>query len=88
MPPKSSAAAPPHVKTMNEQPPTLSINGTPYQGPPGLSLAEVLRHVGIDPAQPGIAVAVDGRVVPRARWTETRMEAPAEIEVLTAAQGG
>ncbi|NMI01938.1 sulfur carrier protein ThiS [Pseudonocardia acidicola] len=36
----------------------------------------------------GVAVAVDGEVVPRADWPATRLEDGARIEVLTAVQGG
>jgi sulfur carrier protein len=36
----------------------------------------------------GVAVAVDGEVVPRAGWADTRLTDGARIEVLTAVQGG
>lgn len=36
----------------------------------------------------GVAVAVDGQVVPRSRWTETRLAEGAQILVIRAAQGG
>ena len=36
----------------------------------------------------GVAVAVDGVVVPRAEWPATALADGARIEVLTAVQGG
>jgi len=36
----------------------------------------------------GIAVAVNGEVVPRSRWEATRLRDDDRVEVLTAAQGG
>ena len=36
----------------------------------------------------GVAVAVDGEVVPRARWDGTVLGEGARVEVLTAVQGG
>lgn len=38
--------------------------------------------------EPGVAVALDGEVVPRARWAETRLADGAQILVIRAAQGG
>ena len=36
----------------------------------------------------GVAVAVDGEVVPKARWAATALHDGARVEVLTAVQGG
>ncbi len=36
----------------------------------------------------GVAVAVDGEVVPRTGWPHTRLTDGARIEVVTAVQGG
>jgi sulfur carrier protein len=36
----------------------------------------------------GVAVAVNGEVVPRADWARTELRAGDRVEVLTAAQGG
>ena len=40
------------------------------------------------PRRRGVAVAVDGEVVPRARWESFALGADARVEVLTAMQGG
>jgi sulfur carrier protein len=36
----------------------------------------------------GVAVAVNGEVVPRSRWAQAALSAGDRVEVLTAAQGG
>lgn len=52
------------------------------------SLIGLLRELGCDPEQPGIAVAMNGEVVPRAEWTGRSIEPGDEIEIVTAVQGG
>ncbi|WP_028244943.1 sulfur carrier protein ThiS [Pseudoclavibacter soli] len=42
----------------------------------------------IDGARLGIALAVDGAVVPRSRWAATPVNEDSEIEIVTAKQGG
>ena len=70
--------------------PTLSlhVNGEPREVPPGLSLRDLLAHLGRDPDLPGVAVAVDDRVVRRALWHETPLADGARVEIITASQGG
>ena len=38
--------------------------------------------------EPGVAVAVDGQVIPRGCWSETALAEGAQILVIRAAQGG
>ncbi len=65
---------------------TVSVNGERCELPAGHRLdALVDRHA---PSRGGVAVAVDGEVVPRACWAETVLAEGAEIEILTAVQGG
>lgn len=66
----------------------ITVNGEPRDVPSGLLLPDLLRRSGLDPAQSGIAVAVNGAVVRRALWDETEVEAGDEFEVITATQGG
>ena len=47
----------------------------------------LLRTLGLVDRR-GIAVAVNGSVVPRAAWSEHRLVAGDEVEVVGAAQGG
>jgi sulfur carrier protein len=51
-------------------------------------VVDVLAELRLDPDARGVAVAVDGAVVPRSRWSQTLLEAGQRVEVLTAAQGG
>ncbi len=36
----------------------------------------------------GVAVAIDGEVVPRSAWTSTRVPDRSRVEIVTAAAGG
>lgn len=67
---------------------TVTVNGEPRPVPDGLSVEALLRHVGRDPAVPGVAVAVGDRVVRRADWPTTLVADGDRVEVITAAQGG
>ncbi|MBO0877402.1 MAG: sulfur carrier protein ThiS [Pseudonocardia sp.] len=62
------------------------INGQPHELPETATVAEALAALAAPPV--GVAVAVDGEVVPRAGWSERRLAPDARIEVLTAVQGG
>jgi sulfur carrier protein len=64
----------------------VTINGTARQVADDSTLASVLAEVGV--ASRGVAVAVDGAVVPRDEWPGTRLRPDAVVEVLTAVQGG
>ena len=66
----------------------VSVNGEARDVPLGLALPDLLRLVGADPEQSGIAVALNGTVVRRADWPGTPVEEGDEIEVITATQGG
>ncbi|MEM1115677.1 MAG: sulfur carrier protein ThiS [Bacteroidota bacterium] len=67
---------------------TLRINGEPREVPSSLTVEALLSHLGRDPAQPGVAVALDERVVRRSAWAETTVDDGARVEIITAAQGG
>ncbi len=67
---------------------TITLNGSPHEVAGELTIDELLRQLGRDPATPGVAVAVGDRVVRRAAWPETRVRAGDRVEVVTAAQGG
>ena len=62
------------------------VNGTEHRFADGVTVRELLADLGYD--RPGIAAAMDGAVVPRARWADTRVPDGAENDVLTAVQGG
>ncbi len=62
------------------------INGAPREFTSGARVLDVLAALGLP--RTGVAVAVDGEVVPRASWAERELTEGARIEVLTAVQGG
>ncbi|MET8204054.1 sulfur carrier protein ThiS [Micromonospora taraxaci] len=64
----------------------LTVNGAGHDVPGGTSVADLVRD--IVPEQRGVAVAVNGEVVPRAGWPATALRDGDRVEVLTAAQGG
>jgi sulfur carrier protein len=66
----------------------ISLNGEASQVPAGETVAGVLESLGVWGDTRGIAVAVDGEVVPRAAWESFVLAADARVEVLTAMQGG
>jgi thiazole synthase len=55
--------------------------------PDGSCLADAARAAGVEGAH-GVAVALDGEVVPRAEWASTPLAEGSKVEVLAAIQGG
>lgn len=57
-----------------------------------VAVRTTLREVVVDPDQTeprrGVAVAVNGSVVPRARLAEVELSEGARVEIVTAVQGG
>ena len=66
----------------------VRINDVEHTLPVGATLVDALRAVGIEPERKGIAVAMNLEVVRRPQWAETVVEAGAEVDVVTATQGG
>ena len=68
--------------------PTLHVNGQTREVPDGLTVRALLEHLGRDPEQTGVAVALGDRVVRRAEWDDTTVSEGDSVEIVTAAQGG
>ena len=66
----------------------VTLNGDAMIVEDGVSVGEMVRALGKDPKGRGVAVAVNGEVVPRGVWFETAVVQGDRIEVLSAAQGG
>jgi sulfur carrier protein len=66
---------------------SIIINGELYEFAAG-SVRDLLELRGIDPARPGVAVAVNDRVVRRGDWSATTLDDGDRIEIITAMQGG
>jgi thiamine biosynthesis protein ThiS len=62
------------------------LNGEPRRVSPGLTLADLLRHLQIDPER--VAVELDRRIVRRTEWASTAVMAGAQIEVVHFVGGG
>lgn len=54
----------------------------------GQTVAAVLERLGLCSDARGVAVAVDGEVVPRSAWKMFTLGEGARVEVLSAMQGG
>jgi sulfur carrier protein len=74
----------------------ILLNGEPRDLPAEATLVEAVEAA-TAPTQPappvetsrnGLAVAVDGEVVPRGEWDRTRLREGQRVEVLHAVQGG
>ncbi len=66
----------------------IVLNGRARELPASPTLAAALAELDVSPDARGVAVAVDGEVIPRARWSELQLDDGARVEVLTAMQGG
>ncbi|MCW2809700.1 MAG: thiS [Friedmanniella sp.] len=64
------------------------VNGERQERPAPVRLSEVLGAAPGEPTPRGIAVAVDGTVVPRSRHAATELAEGARVEIVTAVQGG
>ncbi len=52
------------------------------------TLSALLEEKAVDTAQKGIAVAVNGTVVPRTAWPDTPLKPGDNVEIVRARQGG
>lgn len=66
----------------------IVLNGEPQDYGAGEVVARVLERMGLTADARGVAVAIDGEVVPRASWRSLEVREGARVEVLTAMQGG
>ena len=66
---------------------TVSVNGTllPLNH---LKLFDLLEERGVDGRKGGVAVALNGEVVPRADWAQTSLKANDKVEIVQIVRGG
>lgn len=65
----------------------IRVNG--QDEPLGVAtLAALLEDKAVDTGQRGIAVALNGAIVPRAAWSQTKLSAGDNVEIVRARQGG
>jgi sulfur carrier protein len=65
----------------------ITLNGDATDVPAGTSLEALLVRTG-HAVRRGLAIAMNGEVVPRGRWTEQRVREGDVVELLAATQGG
>jgi sulfur carrier protein len=66
----------------------ILLNGHRSDLGAGDTVAAALERLGLELQARGVAVAVDGEVVPRAAWQSFALAEGSRVEVLTAMQGG
>jgi thiazole synthase len=66
----------------------IELNGERVELPDGATVVAAIDASGAAADQRGVAVAVDGEVVPKSEWETTALSEGQEIEVLAAIQGG
>ena len=66
----------------------IELNGEAHELPEGAALDAAVRASGAGEGGRGVAVALDGEVVPRSEWERTPLREGQAVEVLAAIQGG
>ncbi len=66
----------------------VALNGEAHELRTGASVADAVAAAGGDCERGGLAVAVDGEVVPRGEWERTELREGQAVEVVAAVQGG
>lgn len=67
---------------------TIELNGERVDLAAGTSVADAVARLGAGGERRGVAVAVDGEVVPRSAWDSTVLAEGQRVEVVGAIQGG
>jgi thiazole synthase len=66
----------------------IELNGSPRELPEAATVADAVHESGAAGDGRGVAVALDGDVVPRGEWETTPLAEGCSVEVLAAIQGG
>lgn len=67
---------------------SIFLNGDPRRIEEGASVRDAALLLGAEPDARGVAVAVDGEVVPRSQLETRELHDGARVEVVVAIQGG
>jgi sulfur carrier protein len=73
--------------TQAEVPTSIRVNGRDERLAV-VTLAALLQEKAVDPGQRGIAVSLNGAIVPRAAWSQTALHPGDSIEIVRVLQGG
>ena len=66
----------------------IVLNGQPHDLRDGATVVDAVDASGAPESHSGVAVAVDGEVIPRGRWGDQPLTEGQQVEVLQAVQGG
>ena len=66
----------------------VTLNGEPHELRDRARVRDAVAESGAEPAGRGVAVAVDGEVVPSGDWDRVELLEGQRVEVLRAVQGG
>ena len=66
----------------------IVLNGEPRELRDRATVVDAVDASGAPESRAGVAVAVDGEVVPRSLWNERALAEGEQVEVLQAVQGG
>jgi sulfur carrier protein len=66
----------------------VELNGERVELSDGANVADAIAATGANSGRRGVAVAVDGEVVPRSGWEATALADGQRVEVVEAIQGG
>lgn len=66
----------------------IHVNGQPREVVPPVRLSDVLDLPEGAPTPRGVAVAVNGEVIPKSRYAGTQLTEGARVEIVKAVQGG
>ena len=66
----------------------MTLNGEPAVLADGATVAQAVSATGAEPGARGVAVAIEGEVVPRGEWENRALREGETVEVVHAVQGG
>jgi sulfur carrier protein len=66
----------------------ITVNGQSRDLEAGATVAGVVALLEVPADARGVAVALDGEVVTRSRWSETEVADGSQVEIVSAIQGG
>ncbi|MBA2523215.1 MAG: sulfur carrier protein ThiS [Solirubrobacterales bacterium] len=66
---------------------TVEVNGKRMELRDGASVRDAALAIGVEPGR-GVAIALEGEVIPRGRLAETMLSEGQRVEVVTAIGGG
>jgi sulfur carrier protein len=66
----------------------LTVNGETRRADADATVADLLEQMGFEAGARGVAVAVNGAVVPGSSWHERRLSDGDTVEIIHAVQGG